>query len=152
MATVYLGIGSNLGDRRANCEEALRRLESISGIVVKARSGLYETRPVGGPPQGDYINGAAAIETDIPPAELIGILKSIERDMGREEFPLKDHPRVIDLDMLLYDSLVVDTPELKVPHPRMHRRSFVLKGLSEIAPGAVHPLSGKTMIELYKEA
>jgi 2-amino-4-hydroxy-6-hydroxymethyldihydropteridine diphosphokinase len=151
MPTVYLGIGTNLGDRRANYQEALMRIERIENTVVKARSAMYETCPEGGPPQGKYINGVVAIDTGLAPSELIGILKSIERDMGREDLPLKDHPRVIDIDILLYDDIMIDTPYLKVPHPRMHRRAFVLKGLSEIAAGLVHPRLGKSIAELYEE-
>lgn len=151
MATVYLGIGSNLGDRLANCEEALRRIDLTEGVTARKRSEFYETYPVGGPPQGRYINGVAELGTDIPPDELIVILKSIERDMGRECLPLKDHPRIIDLDIIFYDDSVIDIPGLKVPHPEMHRRYFVLKGLAEIAPCKVHPVLGRTVLELYNE-
>jgi 2-amino-4-hydroxy-6-hydroxymethyldihydropteridine diphosphokinase len=151
MATVYIGMGSNLGDRRANCEEALSRISGMDGVTLIRTSELYETQPVGGPPQGRYINGAAEIRTEMPPEELIVMLKSIERDMGREESPLKDHPRIMDLDIIFYDDSLIDTPSLKVPHPEMHKRYFVLKGLAEIAPGKVHPALGRTVLELYNE-
>jgi len=150
MAIAYLGIGSNLGDKRENCERAIRKLAKIEGIRLDSKSELYCTKPVGGPPQEDYINGTVGIRTEIPPKDLLRILKNIEQEIGRVPSEKKNFPRVIDIDILLYDDEVIETEGLVVPHPRMHERSFVLRGLSEIAPEAVHPAIGKTISELYK--
>lgn len=152
MATAYLGIGSNLGDRTAACEEAVNSIGRMPGIELRARSSLYETSPVGGPAQGNYINGVVAIGTEIAPLGLLNVLKSIEKKMGRESAPERDHPRVIDIDILLYGDLVLESPELTVPHPRMHTRCFVLKGLYEIDPSLEHPVTGETIRELWNKA
>lgn len=149
MATVYLGIGSNVGNREVNCKRAISRLQAEEGVQVVDRSSLYETLPVGGPPQGIFINGVLKLETPLSPREIISILKDIESDMGREEAP-PNYPRVLDLDILFYDDAVLKEKELTIPHPRMHERSFVLRGLAEIAPGKVHPELGKRVEELYK--
>lgn len=148
---VYVGIGSNLGDRHANCEEAVRRIGALSDVRVISVSVFYETVPVGGPPQPMYINGVVCIETGKSPSELLIEFKAIEKNMGRPQTCLKDHPRVIDLDILLYGLEVIDNPELKVPHPRMHERFFVLKGLVEIAPLAIHPVFKETARDLLKK-
>lgn len=151
MSKVFLAIGSNLGDREANCREALESLEAVKELKVRTTSSIYETDPVGGPPQGKYLNAVLELETQLEPQNLLDILKGIELDMGRESLPRKDFPRVIDLDILTYGDLVIDSENLTVPHPRMHERSFVLKGFSEIAPDEVHPVLGKTVRQLYEE-
>ncbi|MFH1664743.1 MAG: 2-amino-4-hydroxy-6-hydroxymethyldihydropteridine diphosphokinase [Candidatus Omnitrophota bacterium] len=150
MVTAYLGIGSNIGDRDENFRAALRHLESTGRIKIKKSSRFYHTKPVGGPPQKDYLNGVLEVETDFSPFEFLGALKEIEAKMGREPFA-RDHPRIIDMDILLYNGLVLEYKSLVIPHPRMHLRYFVLKGLAEIAPEAVHPVSGRTVKELYCE-
>ncbi|MBD3380413.1 MAG: 2-amino-4-hydroxy-6-hydroxymethyldihydropteridine diphosphokinase [Candidatus Omnitrophica bacterium] len=151
MATVYLGIGSNIGDKEANLARAVKYLEEIRGIDVLETSTLYETEPVGGPPQDKYLNGVVKVDTAIPPDRLLREVKQIELRMGRKQ-PGRNCPRIIDLDILLYGDMVLDMEELKIPHPRMAERSFVLKGLAEIAPDAVHPVLGRTASELYGEA
>ncbi|MFH1305796.1 MAG: 2-amino-4-hydroxy-6-hydroxymethyldihydropteridine diphosphokinase [Candidatus Omnitrophota bacterium] len=150
MYTVYLGIGSNIGDRRRRCEEAVERIDASGCMKVTASSALYLTRPVGGPPQRDYINGVLKVETKTSLARLFNKLKNIEKDMGRAAAE-RDHPRVIDIDILLYGDMIVRTAEITVPHPRMHERGFVLRGFSEIAPEVIHPVLGKTMKRLFKE-
>ncbi len=150
MATVYIGIGSNIGDRERNFEEALRKLVSIGGLEISARSRRYSTKPDGGPPQEDYLNGVLRIETEISPESFLSELKKIENDMGRMPSG-RNHPRVIDLDILLYNDRIVRTKALTVPHPKMHERSFVLEGLAELAPDLMHPVIGKTVGEMYKE-
>jgi len=150
MAIAYLGIGSNIGDKAANCEEAVRLLNAFKDIRVARSSSFYGTRPVGGPPQEDYLNGVVKVTTGIPVSGLLSAVKDIEHRMGREPSG-RDHPRIIDIDILFYDDLTVRTEELTVPHPRMHKRRFVLKGLCEIAPEAVHPVLARTVRELYNE-
>jgi 2-amino-4-hydroxy-6-hydroxymethyldihydropteridine diphosphokinase len=149
MAKAYIGIGSNIGDRRANCEKAVSLLKKTDGIELVALSSMYDTKPVGGPPQEDYLNGVIEVETRMSPGDLFNILKNIEKEMGREDRPSKDHPRIIDLDVLMYGKLVLDEEDLVIPHPRMHERAFVLRGFEEIAPEEIHPVLGKTVSELY---
>ncbi len=149
MPTVYLGIGSNLGDRQENCLRAIGLLKGKDTSVGK-QSSMYETEPEGGKDQPYFINMAVEIKTDLSPHELLKTLKTIENEMGRTE-TVKWGPRVIDLDILLYDGLIIDEPDLKIPHPLMHERTFVLKPLSEISPDALHPALGKTVRQLLAE-
>ncbi|MGB2600114.1 MAG: 2-amino-4-hydroxy-6-hydroxymethyldihydropteridine diphosphokinase [Candidatus Omnitrophota bacterium] len=149
MHKAYIGIGSNIGDRRENLEEAVSRLGLEKGIKVTARSSFYETRPAGGPPQENYLNGAVEIETSLSPENCLKLLKRTEEAMGRVPAD-RNHPRVIDLDILLYDDVVIRNEEIEIPHPRMHERHFVLKGFAEIAPETVHPVLGKTIKELLE--
>lgn len=132
MAHVYLGIGSNLGDRRKHIDEALSALKE-AGITVHKVSSLIETAPVGGPPQGLFLNGAAHIETHLSPEKLLHLLKNIEKKLGRVK-TIKNGPRTIDLDILLFENVAVNIAELTIPHPRMKHRDFVLLPLKEIAP------------------
>jgi len=149
MAEVFLGIGSNLGLRELNCSSSIELLEK-RGFIVRARSSLYETEPWGVADQPKFINMAVHITTGLPPREVLRRLKEIEREMGRTE-TLRWGPRIIDLDILLYDNLVLNESDLVIPHPRMHEREFVLKPLSEIAPDTVHPVTGKTIKKLLAE-
>jgi len=148
MATVYLGLGSNLGRRRENLEAALAALASRPGTRVLAVSPLIETEPVGGPPgQGPYLNGAARVETDLAPEALLAELQAIERALGRREGP-RWGPRPVDLDILLYGDTVLETPALTVPHPRLRERRFVLAPLAAIAPDARDPVTGLAVRDL----
>ncbi|MGB2754546.1 MAG: 2-amino-4-hydroxy-6-hydroxymethyldihydropteridine diphosphokinase [Phycisphaerae bacterium] len=148
MTTVYLGLGSNLGDRRRNLEAALEALRAHPQIAVSAVSSFLETDPVGGPPgQGKFLNAAAKIETDLSPEALLEELKRVERALGRREGP-RWGPREIDLDILLYGDAVLETPDLMIPHPRLRERRFVLEPLAEIAPAARDPVTGRTVREL----
>jgi len=130
----YIGIGSNLGDRKKHIESAIEKLKAIKGIEVKRVSNIYETDPVGGPRQGKYLNGALELETELEPRELLARLQAIENELGRKRL-VKDAPRTIDLDILLYGCKKIDEPGLKVPHPRMREREFVMKPLKEIYAG-----------------
>ena len=150
MPVAYLCIGSNVGRREENCKEAIKRLEELDNTRVIEDSRLYITQPVGGPPQEDYLNGVLKIETSISSGDLLKALKNIEKDMGREPSG-RNCPRIIDIDILFYDDLVTQTEELTIPHPRLHERHFVLKGLKKIAPELVHPVLGRTVEELYED-
>ncbi len=140
MATVYIGIGSNLGNRKKNIEDAIVSLRK-NRIRVLKRSTIIETDPVGGPPnQGKFLNGVLKIQTQLAPQKLLHLLKQIERELGRKKTILNG-PRSIDLDILLYDHLKLQTPQLTLPHPRMFKRHFVMNPLKEIEPLLTEELS-----------
>ena len=140
MATIYLGLGSNLGDRHKNITSAVERLNQ-NGITIKKLSTIIETDPVGGPKdQGKFLNAVAKAETNLSPENLRSTLKTIEQALGRVK-TAKNGPRTIDLDILLYDMDVINTSELIIPHPRMLNRDFVMIPLKEIAPDLVEELS-----------
>jgi 2-amino-4-hydroxy-6-hydroxymethyldihydropteridine diphosphokinase len=149
MPIVYIGIGSNLGKREENCLRALQLISAKAGSI-KRQSSMHETQPWGMEDQPKFINMAAEVETGEEPQRLLEILKKIEKEMGREQ-TFRWGPRTIDLDILFYDDLVMDTPDLRIPHPLMYQREFVLRPLSEIAPDKVHPVLKKTVRELLSE-
>jgi 2-amino-4-hydroxy-6-hydroxymethyldihydropteridine diphosphokinase len=149
VAKAYIGLGSNLGNRRANVEAALDCLNHPGETRVLRVSKLTETDPVGGPPQPRFLNGVAEIETELAPEALLEKLLAIEEKLGRVRRE-KWGPRVIDLDLLFYDDRVIDSPELKLPHPLIVQRTFVLQPLAELAPDLVHPETGKTIREHLK--
>ena len=148
--SVLLGLGSNLGGRREFIERAARLIDEIEGVELKSISSLIETEPVGGPPQGRYLNGAAELETALEPRDLLARLQEVEAELGRVRKVLNG-PRNIDLDILLFGDLVVEAGDLVLPHPRMCERAFVLEPLNEIAPGRVHPIKRKSIEELLGE-
>ncbi len=145
--TAYLGLGSNLGDRMANMQDALNHLGKSNGLRITGVSPVYETAPVGGPEQPDYLNAVAEIETSLDVHGLLNICLTVEAKMGRKR---NEHrgARNIDIDILLFGEEQIETDRLSVPHPRMHERAFVLMPLADVAPQAVHPLTGKTVKEL----
>ncbi|HKN18430.1 MAG TPA: 2-amino-4-hydroxy-6-hydroxymethyldihydropteridine diphosphokinase [Dissulfurispiraceae bacterium] len=149
MATVYIGIGSNIGDRRANCMNAVKSMNE-SGIVVTKESSLYETEPWGMKEQPLFINMAVIAETDLSPESALAALKCIEKEMGREEAS-RWGPRCIDLDILFYDDRIITEKDLCIPHPLLQQREFVLLPLSEIAPDKWHPVLKKTVRRLREE-
>jgi 2-amino-4-hydroxy-6-hydroxymethyldihydropteridine diphosphokinase len=145
---VLLGLGSNLGDREANLARARRRLGE-RGFRILRESALYETEPVGGPPQGPFLNQVVAGETALDPHRLLAACLEIERELGRVR-AVKDGPRSIDLDLLFFGDRVLDTPQLVLPHPRLHLRRFVLAPLAEIAPELSHPRLRASAAELLR--
>jgi len=149
MVTVYIGIGSNIGDRRANCVHAVK-LMNESGIMVTKESSLYETKPWGLKEQPMFINMAVIAETDLTPERLLTVLKCIEKKMGRQKTACWG-PRCIDLDILFYEDSIITERDICIPHPLLHQRDFVLLPLSEIAPDKWHPVLKKTVRQLTEE-
>ena len=150
MSIVYIGIGSNLGDRRVNIDRGIELLNQLKDTEVEKVSSLFETDPQGGPPQGRFLNGALEMVTSILPLELLRKLKWIEKRLGRKRTEACG-PRPLDLDLLFYDDVVVKGKELEIPHPRLHQRIFVLRPLAEIAPEVVHPILNKNIARLFEE-
>ncbi len=145
----YIGLGSNLGNRKENIQKAVGMLEKSPGIRVVKLSPFYETEPVGDVPQGKFINAVAEVYTALFPPGLLAVCRNIENALGRVR-TVKWGPRTIDLDVLLYGEDIIQTAELTVPHPLMHEREFVLRPLSDIAPDAYHPVLKKTVQEILE--
>ena len=146
----FLGFGANLGDRKKNLAEAIKALNSRPDVAVLRTSGVYETEPWGLTDQPKFLNMVAEIATSISPDELLERVKKLEHDMGREEGP-RLGPRLIDIDILLLEDLVVDEPDLTVPHASLHLRAFVLVPLAELTPDSVHPVLGVTIGHLAEQ-
>ena len=150
MTKVYVGLGSNLGNKRENITRAIGRIDAYEEICIKEKSGFYDTAPVGGPPQPDYVNCVIGLETEVEPQTLLKEFKEIEIEQGRMS-GVKWGPRVVDLDILLYGDRIVNDHNLKIPHERMHERVFVLEPLCEISPDIKHPVSGISISELLEK-
>lgn len=147
MVIVYLGLGSNLGNKEHNLKRAIEFMEK-HGIYVRKRSSLYETQPWGERNQPMFLNMVLEAETDLTPHALLGVLKDIESQVGRGQ-SYRWGPRTIDLDILLYNHMILNEEILKIPHPFMHQREFVLRPLAEIAPDVIHPGLQLTVRELF---
>lgn len=148
MPVAYIALGTNLGDKRQQLDNALTALRQ-AGVIVRRVSPFIETEPYGVTDQPAFLNGVCEVETDLSPQELLSLLLDIETQQGRVR---TRHwgPRVIDLDLLLYDDQIIDEPNLKVPHPDMENRAFVLQPLAAIAPHVVHPRLEKTIEVLWQ--
>lgn len=148
MHTIYLALGTNLGDRMDNLHRAVAALPPT--VKVTALSSVYETPPWGYDDQPTFLNMALSGETELDPLALIAFLKKIETELGREK-TFRNGPRIIDMDILFYDDLVFDQADLIIPHPRLHERAFVLVPLNDIAPEFVHPVQNRTVRDLLKD-
>jgi len=144
--TVYVGLGSNEGDREAHLVAALTALSRIDAVAVLSCSSLFDSAPVG-PPQPRFLNAVVALECGLPPQRLLCILQQIEKDLGRRREE-RWGPRTIDLDILFWEEQVVADPQLQVPHLELHKRRFVLEPMAELAPDLKHPVLGVTVKEL----
>ena len=148
LVTVYLGLGSNLGDRQENLDKALEYLSQR--LRLAEVSSVYDTEPMGNPEQPRFLNMVCQVNTMLKPKELLILAKGIERKMGR--IPGRPNsPRTIDIDILFYGDEVIKMPDLVIPHPRLTERAFILVPMAEIAPDLVHPVNKKTIKELLKE-
>jgi 2-amino-4-hydroxy-6-hydroxymethyldihydropteridine diphosphokinase len=145
--TAYVGIGSNLGDKLANCLKAIEMVDNIQDCRVTAQSDFFRTDPVGVEGHDWYVNGAISLETDLSAHELLNNLLAIEANLGRKRNK-KWEPRTIDLDILLFGQDVTDEKDLTIPHPLMHLRKFVLMPMVQLVPNLIHPVLGDTMEEL----
>lgn len=150
METVFIGFGSNVGDRLAFCERALTLLRLLPASQVTAVSSLYETEPVrdgNDPGEGWFLNGVIRLESDLAPQRLLDMCREVERALGRD-LDHRQGPRTLDLDLLFFGTRVIAEPGLAVPHPRLHLRRFVLAPLAELAPDWIHPVLRRSVAEL----
>ena len=152
--TVFIGFGSNVGDRVDFCDRAVTLLSLLPHSQLLGVSLLYETEPVydhAQPGKDWFLNGVVQLETNITPKSLLSLLREIERALGRDDEETRSGPRTIDLDILFYGQLVIDEPDLVVPHPRLHQRRFVLMPMSELDPLWMHPSQQRTIAQLLAE-
>ncbi len=147
----YIGVGSNLGRKLENCRKGITALTCCGRCRLIDQSLVYQTEPVGYKDQDWFVNYVVKIETTLDPFSLLDTLKSIERNAGRTRDAVRFGPRVLDLDIILYDERVVDTLKLVIPHPRMHKRCFVLKPVCDIDPDIIHPVFHRTLQSLLED-
>ena len=152
-ARIFVGIGSNVGDRAGTVRAAVDCLKRIPETTVVRLSSLYETDPAGGVPQGKYLNAVCEVHSRTLPAPFLKVLQAIEMSLGRNRAAeIRWGPRTLDLDILFWGDLVHAEPGLEIPHPRLHERAFVLVPLAQIAPDLVHPRLNRSMRDLVEEA
>lgn len=149
--TVFLSVGGNIGDALENCRQGVALLAALDGVALQATSAFYRTAPVDYEDQDWFVNAAVQIETWRAPLDLLDCLQDIQHQMGRAKDKIRFGPRILDLDIIFYGNLVADTPDLIVPHPRMHQRRFVLQPLCDINPDLRHPVSGLSVAALLKQ-
>lgn len=149
---VYFGLGTNLGDKEQNLRVAVQHIEERIGKVVSL-SAFYATTPWGFASDNAFLNAVVCVETSLPPLEILSVTQSIEKEMGRTHKSVNGvyGDRVIDIDLLLYGNLILDTPTLRLPHPLMQERRFVMEPLAEIASDVMHPVLGKTLGNIYRD-
>ncbi|MCL1834529.1 MAG: 2-amino-4-hydroxy-6-hydroxymethyldihydropteridine diphosphokinase [Oscillospiraceae bacterium] len=148
--TAYIALGSNMGDRESRLKSAVSRLDSSQGCSVTRVSKIIETSPYGYTEQADFLNGCLELDTLLTPEELLALLHEVENDEGRVRAE-RWGPRTLDLDIIFYDDIIYSTETLRIPHAEAHKRDFVLQPLCEIAPWKLHPVLGKTVLELYEQ-
>ncbi|MBU4344480.1 MAG: 2-amino-4-hydroxy-6-hydroxymethyldihydropteridine diphosphokinase [Desulfobacteraceae bacterium] len=141
----YISAGSNIGNRLENCKNSLTSLAESKISIIRSRSSFYITEPVDYINQDWFVNLVVKIETKLDPFRLLDKLKSIQSNAGRDHDAVRFSPRILDLDIIMYDDFVINSPELIIPHPRMHKRRFVLKPICDIDPHIVHPVLKKDM-------
>jgi 2-amino-4-hydroxy-6-hydroxymethyldihydropteridine diphosphokinase len=141
----YISVGSNIGNKFQNCQNGVAALTRSQTIVVLAQSQIYKTEPVDYRNQDWFVNYAVKVETSLDPFQLVTVLKSIQHQAGRFIDPIRFGPRILDLDIIFYDDRVINSSKLVVPHPRMHKRRFVLKPICDIDPGIIHPVLKQSM-------
>ncbi|MEG0642220.1 MAG: 2-amino-4-hydroxy-6-hydroxymethyldihydropteridine diphosphokinase, partial [Clostridium sp.] len=146
----FIAVGANVGDKKRNIQDAFGIISKSGHTKIKNTSKFYETKPVGYTEQDDFINCAIEVETLLTPLELVRFLLGVEKDLKREHI-IKWGPRTIDLDVILYDDIISNNPEVIIPHPRMHERMFVLQPLNDIAAYELHPILKKRIFEIEKE-
>ncbi|MBU1180701.1 MAG: 2-amino-4-hydroxy-6-hydroxymethyldihydropteridine diphosphokinase [Proteobacteria bacterium] len=146
--TTYISAGSNIGDKFLNCRNGITALTESGTTAIKAWSRFYKTSPVDFREQDWFVNAVVKVETELDPFELLKDMNSIQIRAGRTCNPVRFGPRILDLDIILYDNVVVDLPGLTIPHPRMHERRFVLKPLCDIDPEVIHPVFKKALKDL----
>lgn len=153
MSTAYVGLGSNIGDRVGYVQQAHKLLNDTEGITVLESSSLYETEPYGYKDQEWFVNAVLMINTTLDPNKLLEECLRIEKQLGRVRTPeiARWGPRTVDIDILLYDQLVILTDKLQIPHPRLNQRAYALVPLLEIIPDFVHPVIGKTLLEIHSD-
>lgn len=149
--TVYISAGSNIGDGRVNCEAGIAAVQRKCSARIERISGFYRTEPQEIAGQDWFSNAVVRINTSLKPKALLRNLKKIETDAGRDENTVRYGPRVIDLDILFYDDIVIESEDLTIPHPKIHKRMFVLKPFCDIDPQFRHPVLSKTMATLMEE-
>ena len=146
--TVYISVGSNMGRKLENCRRGIDGLANGTDATLIARSSFYRTEPVDFRDQDWFVNAVFAIRTPLGPAALLARIQAVQQDAGREKSSIRFGPRVLDLDILLFDDLILSSPNLTIPHPRMHKRRFVLLPICDINPYLVHPILKKEMRSL----